>query len=210
MLAEHEGDVLRVVGDVAQEETARQLAAAAASFGRLDVLVNNAGIYHRRDITDITDSDIDRMIGINVKSMIWCCKHSIPLMLKTGGGSIVNLASVSAFTGQEHEGESQWLYNLTKAAAVQLSVSLGTRYAAEGIRVNSVCPGVVQTNLVTVPGATPKEHELMWRNSAAVTVPMGRPQQPEEIAAVIAFLASDDASIVTAAPLVADGGFLAR
>jgi NAD(P)-dependent dehydrogenase (short-subunit alcohol dehydrogenase family) len=202
-----------VAGDVAVEDTARRLVATALEQnGTVDVLVNNAGVYHILDITEIEESEFDRVMAINVKSMVWCCKHVLPVMQRQRHGSIVNLASISAFTGQEHGGQSQWLYNLSKAAVYQLSVSLGTRYASEGIRVNCICPGVVETSLVrAVPDRDDPEAEAkMWRDSAAVTVPIGRPSAPSEIAAAILFLASDEASVVTAAPLIADGGFLAR
>ncbi len=204
---------LAIPGDIAREETAAGLAATAVrEHDRIDVLVNNAGIYHLMDVTAIDEAEFDRVIAINVKSMVWCCKHVLPVMERQRSGSIVNLASVSAFTGQEHEGQSQWLYNISKAAAYQLSVSLGTRYASLGIRVNCICPGVVQTHLVRAegPDSGPDADERMWRDAATATVPQGRPQQPEEIAAVILFLASDESSVVTAAPLIADGGFLAR
>jgi NAD(P)-dependent dehydrogenase (short-subunit alcohol dehydrogenase family) len=204
---------LAIQGDIALEATAAALARTAVrEHDRIDILINNAGIYHLMDVTAIDEAEFDRVIGINVKSMVWCCKHVLPVMERQRRGSIVNLASVSAFTGQEHDGQSQWLYNLSKAAAYQLSVSLATRYAPVGIRVNCICPGVVQTHLVHVegPDAGPGADEKMWRDSAAATVPLGRPQQPEEIASAILFLASDESSVVTGAPLIADGGFLAR
>src|ERR671922_428929 len=132
-------------------------------------------------------------------------------MIERRQGAIVNLGSVSAFTGQEHNGQSQWLYNMTKAAAVQLSISLGTRYAAEGIRVNALCPGVVRTRLVQKQfGLSDPENDEMWANSGRKTVPQGRPSEPSELAAAILFLVCDEASVVTGTGLVADGGFLAR
>jgi NAD(P)-dependent dehydrogenase (short-subunit alcohol dehydrogenase family) len=145
-----------VTGDVSSEETARRLAASARDrFGRIDILVNNAGVYFKQDVTETTSSDIERVMGINLYSMIWCCKHIIPTMLEQGSGSIINVGSISAFTGQENDGESQYLYNVSKAGVVQLSVSLATRYAAAGIRVNSICPDLVRTHLLdaTLAGA---------------------------------------------------------
>jgi NAD(P)-dependent dehydrogenase (short-subunit alcohol dehydrogenase family) len=202
-----------VTGDVSEEATAQRLAATARKrFGQIDVLVNNAGIYFLQDITETTSSDIERVLGVNLCSMIWCCKHVIPSMLERHSGSIVNLGSISAFTGQEHEGKSQYLYNVSKAAAVQLSISLATRYAADGIRVNAVCPGVVRTRLLesTYPDWSEHEQNEEFAAIAARTTPIGRPTDPSEVAAAILFLASDDASIVVGTPLVADGGYLAR
>jgi NAD(P)-dependent dehydrogenase (short-subunit alcohol dehydrogenase family) len=201
-----------VPGDLSLEKTAKALAQRALErFGKIDILVNNAGIYHIKDITATDEKELDRVLAVNVKSMIWCCKHALPSMIERRQGAIVNLGSVSAFTGQEHDGQSQWLYNMTKAAAVQLSISLGTRYAAEGIRVNALCPGVVRTRLVQKQfGLSDSENDEMWANSGRMTVPQGRPSEPSELAAAILFLVCDEASVVTGTALVADGGFLAR
>lgn len=155
----------------------------------------------------MTVEDWDRLMDINLKSMFLCCKHVIPHMLKQKRGSIVNLASISTFVGQEMEGASTFAYNITKAGALQLTKSLATRYAAEGIRVNCVCPGNVETNIVK--RATEREVTECWRQ-AAQSEPMGRNAQPNEIANAILFLASDEASFVTGCPVIVDGGYLAR
>jgi NAD(P)-dependent dehydrogenase (short-subunit alcohol dehydrogenase family) len=206
------GGHVGVPGDLSVEVTAAELVGRAQEhFGKIDILVNNAGVYHIKDITETTEAELDRVLAINVKSMIWCCKHALPSMVERRQGAIVNLGSVSAFTGQEHEGQSQWLYNMTKAAAVQLSISLGSRYASEGIRVNAICPGVVRTRLVQEQFAlNDADNDVMWANSARATVPMGRPSEPSELAAAILFLVSDEASVVTGTAFVADGGFLSR
>ena len=197
-----------VVGSVVEEETARRLAQEATSaFGRIDVLVNNAGVHFVRDITDMTVDEWDRLMDVNLKSMFLSCKHVIPQMLKQKRGSIVNLASISSFIGQEMEGASTFAYNITKAGALQLTKSLATRYAADGIRVNCVCPGNVETNIIR--RGTPQEVGEFWRQ-AAHAEPMGRNAQPEEIANAILFLASDESSFVTGCPLIVDGGYLAR
>lgn len=197
-----------VAGSVVDEETARRLAQEAVSaFGRVDVLVNNAGVHFVRDITDMTVGEWDRLMDINLKSMFLCCKHVIPHMLRQKKGSIVNLASISSFVGQEMEGASTFAYNITKAGALQLTKSLATRYAADGIRVNCVCPGNVETDIIR--RATAPEVAEFWRQ-AAHSEPMGRNAQPDEIANAILFLASDEASFVTGCPLVVDGGYLAR
>ncbi len=197
-----------VAGNVAEEETARRLAHEAMSaFGRIDVLVNNAGVHFVRDITDMTVEEWDRLMDINLKSMFLCCKHVIPHMLRQKSGSIVNLASISSFVGQEMDGASTFAYNITKAGALQLTKSLATRYAADGIRINCVCPGNVETNIVK--RTTAGEVAEFWRQ-AAHSEPMGRNAQPIEIANAILFLAADEASFVTGCPLVVDGGYLAR
>ena len=144
--------------------------------------------------------------------MFLCAKHALPPMLAKGRGSIINLGSISAYTGQEVDGQSQWLYNVTKAAAVQLAVSLGTRYGPEGVRVNAVCPGVTATGMLraSAPGASDAEYAELWDSFARGSTPLNRAAKPEEVAAAIAFLASDDGSFVTATSLIVDGGFLGR
>ncbi|MBV8451822.1 MAG: glucose 1-dehydrogenase [Deltaproteobacteria bacterium] len=203
-----QGKKQTVVGDIAREETARRLTEEAmAAFGRIDVLVNNAGIHFLKDVTDMSVDEWDRLMDINLKSMFLCCKHVIPHMLKRKKGSIVNLASISSFIGQEMDGVSTFAYNITKAGALQLTTSLASRYAAEGIRVNCVCPGNVETNILK--RGTAEQVAEFWRQAARVE-PIGRNAQPEEIANAILFLASDEASFVTGCPLLVDGGYLAR
>ena len=202
------GSIRTVVGNVAEEHVALQLAQEAISaFGRIDVLVNNAGIHFVKDITDMTVTEWDRLMDINLKSMFLCCKHVLPHMLKQKKGAIVNLASISSFVGQEMDGASTFAYNITKAGALQLTKSLATRYASDGIRVNCVCPGNVETNIVKRD--TPAEVAEFWRQASRAE-PIGRNAQPEEIASAILFLASEESSFVIGTPLIVDGGYLAR
>jgi NAD(P)-dependent dehydrogenase (short-subunit alcohol dehydrogenase family) len=200
--------VRTVAGNVADESIARHLAQESISaFGHIDILVNNAGVHFVKDITDMTVEEWDRLMDVNLKSMFLCCKHVIPHMLKRRKGAIVNLASISSFVGQEMDGASTFAYNITKAGALQLTKSLATRYASDGIRVNCVCPGNVETNILKRP--TPAEVAEFWRDASRAE-PVGRNAQPEEIANAILFLASDESSFVTGAPLIVDGGYLAR
>jgi NAD(P)-dependent dehydrogenase (short-subunit alcohol dehydrogenase family) len=197
-----------IVGNIAEEETARKMAQeAVAAFGGIDVLVNNAGIHVVREITDMTVEEWNRLMDINLKSMFLCCKHVIPHMLARKKGSIVNLASISSYIGQEMEGGSTFAYNISKAGARQLTTSLASRYAPDGIRVNCVCPGNVETNILKRP--TKEERDAFWRNASRAE-PIGRNAQPEEIASAILFLASDESSFVTGCPLIVDGGYLSR
>ena len=197
-----------VAGNVADETVARQLAQESISaFGGIDILVNNAGVHFVKDITEMTVEEWDRLMDVNLKSMFLCCKHVIPHMLKQNKGSIVNLASISSFIGQEMDGASTFAYNVTKAGALQLTKSLATRYASDGIRVNCVCPGNVETNILK--RETPAEVAEFWRQ-ASRSEPIGRNAQPAEIANAILFLASDESSFVTGCPLIVDGGYLAR
>jgi NAD(P)-dependent dehydrogenase (short-subunit alcohol dehydrogenase family) len=204
-----------VVGDVSLEETAERLAATARErFGRIDVLVNNVGDLFVGEITETSVEDWDRLMATNLRSMFLCCKHTIPAMLGQGSGSIVNLASISAFIGQEteEEGPSFFAYSVTKAGARQLATNLATRYAKQGIRVNAVAPGATRTGQVRhfMPDLSQEQEDAIWENAGAQGTPMGRVGRPEEIAAAIVFLASDDASFITGTTLLVDGGYTAR
>jgi NAD(P)-dependent dehydrogenase (short-subunit alcohol dehydrogenase family) len=206
---EHHG---KVVGDSSQEETAQwAVQEALAASGRVDVLVNNVGNLFFGDITGITVEQWDDLMRINVRSPFVFCKAVIPQMLEQGGGSIVNVASISAFIGQEMNAQSSVLYNVTKAAVRQMATSLATRYAKDAIRVNSVVPGPTRTLQVRhfLPDLPSEAEDEIWETAGAAGVPMGRVGRPEEIAAAIAFLASDHASFITGSALVVDGGYLA-
>src|ERR1700678_2314623 len=158
--------VRTVAGNVADENTARRLAQESISaFGHIDILVNNAGVHFVKDITDMTVEEWDRLMDVNLKSMFLCCKHVIPQMLERRKGSIVNLASISSFIGQEMNGASTFAYNITKAGALQLTKSLATRYALDGIRVNCVCPGNVETNILKRPARSPSDGTRSPRRS---------------------------------------------
>lgn len=196
-----------VSGDVALESTAALLKERALErFGKIDILVNNAGIHWIQDITETTSEDFDYVIGTNLKSMFLNCKNVIPEMMKQQGGVIVNVSSVSGYVGQEMLGKSTFLYNMTKAAILQLTRSLATRYAKDRIRVTCVAPGVTRTNQITTEH-TP-DLDGFWQAVEGVQ-PLGRYADPMEIANCILFLASDEASYVTGTSLVADGGYLA-
>jgi NAD(P)-dependent dehydrogenase (short-subunit alcohol dehydrogenase family) len=203
--------VRTVLGDVAKEATAEALAREAVSaFGRIDVLVNNAGVHHFSDPVETTLEEWNRIIGNNLTSMFLCCKHVLPVMLRQRAGAIVNLSSISSFIGQEVNGtQSTFVYNITKAGARQLTTSLATRYATDGIRVNCVCPGAARTSAYEDFTSDAAEIERLWQEDAKAA-PLKRVADPAEIAAVIAFLASDDASFMTGSAVVCDGGWLSR
>ena len=210
-----EAELRTVAGDVSDEATARRLAEVGRDeFGRIDVLVNNVGDLYIGEITETPVEDWDRLMATNLRSMFLCCKHVLPTMLEQRSGSIVNLASISAFVGQETApgGPSFFAYSVTKAGARQLAVALATRYARDGIRVNAIAPGATRTRQVRhfMPDMSLEDEEAVWENAGSVGTPLGRVGRPGEIAAAIAFLASDDSSFVTGTTLVADGGYLAR
>ena len=178
------------------------IVAAVSEFGKLDILVNNAGVLSRGTLEDTPVEEWDRVIDINAKGVFLGTKTAIPEMRKAGGGSIVNTSSISGLVGQA---TMQPVYNASKGAVRIFTKSAAIQYAKEGIRVNSVHPGAVDTPMVEYRLGNP---ELQAQANARS--PMGRTAQPEEIAYGVLYLASDEASFVTGSELVIDGGFSAQ
>jgi NAD(P)-dependent dehydrogenase (short-subunit alcohol dehydrogenase family) len=200
-----DADCATVVGDVSQDADARAMIDACVErYGRIDVLVANAGVIPLGAITESTADDWDRVMSIDGRGMFLTCKYAIEAMLKTGGGSIVCLSSISGMAGQAR----QSTYGPAKFAASGLTKHLAVEWADKGIRVNAVAPGTIRTEAVRrlpeQPGGAEYIEEIRKNH------PMGRLGEPEEVAKAIAFLASDDASFVTGAILAVDGGYLAR
>jgi NAD(P)-dependent dehydrogenase (short-subunit alcohol dehydrogenase family) len=191
-----------VVADVSDEEQVKALFdGVAARHGRVDIAFNNAGISPPDD-DSILVTGIDaweRVLKINTTSVFFCCKYAIPHMQRQGKGSIINTASFVALLGAA---TSQIAYTASKGGVLAMTRELGVQFAREGIRVNALCPGPVATPLLLELFA--KDPERAARR--LVHVPMGRFAEPEEIAAAVAFLASDDASFMTASQFVVDGG----
>ena len=191
-----------VAADVAEEDQVRELFdGVAARYGRIDVSFNNAGISPPEDDSILTTS-LDawrRVQEINLTSVYLCCKYVLPHMQRQGKGSIINTASFVAILGAA---TSQISYTASKGGVLALSRELGVQFARDGIRVNALCPGPINTPLLQELFA--KDPERAARR--LVHVPMGRFGEPEEIAAAVAFLASDDSSFMTAAQFVVDGG----
>jgi NAD(P)-dependent dehydrogenase (short-subunit alcohol dehydrogenase family) len=199
------GAAAYVHADVSSAADAEAMVAFAVKrYGSLDILYNNAGIFHARDnsVTDTPEDIWDRVIDINLKGVFLGCCYGIPAMLESGGGSIINVASFVAVMGSA---TSQISYTASKGGVLAMSRELGVQYARSGIRVNALCPGPVNTLLLTELFA--KDPERAARR--LVHVPVGRFAEPEEIAAAVAFLASDDASFITASTFLVDGGISA-
>ena len=187
--------------DVANSSDVRRaVAGALARFGRIHVLINNAGINIARPVEEFGDDDWRRITGINLDGVWFFCRYTIPHMVEQGGGAIVNVASVGAFQASHNRAP----YMATKGAVVSLTQALALDFADRNIRVNAVAPGVIETAM----GARWRA-EAANRRSVTFLTPMGRFGRPEEIAAAAAFLASADASFITGETLVADGGLLA-
>jgi len=191
-----------IAADVADEDQVRDLfAGVAGQFGRIDVAFNNAGISPPDDDSILT-TRIDawrRVQEINLTSVYLCCKYVLPYMQRQGKGSIINTASFVAVLGAA---TSQISYTASKGGVLAMSRELGVQFARDGIRVNALCPGPVNTPLLQELFA--KDPERAARR--LVHVPMGRFAEPEEIAAAVAFLASDDSSFITASQFLVDGG----
>jgi meso-butanediol dehydrogenase/(S,S)-butanediol dehydrogenase/diacetyl reductase len=187
------------VADFAQVEAL--MARAVASFGRLDILFNNAGVGGRAAIPDLTIEQWKQVIAIDLDSVFYGCKAAIPIMRAQGGGAIVNTASISGLAGDF--GLSA--YNAAKGAVVNFTRAAAIDHAREGIRINAVCPGPVATPIIAKIKDYPGVQEA-WDEC----VPLGRFGRPEEIAAVVAFLASDDASFMLGAIVAVDGGVTAH
>src|SRR5215216_1219876 len=199
-----EGD-LAIQADVTDDEQVEGMyARAREEFGHVDVLFNNAGISPDDDVS-VVDTSLDawqRVQDVNLKSVFLCCKYGIPHLLGTGGGSVINTASFVAVMGAA---TSQISYTASKGAVLSLSRELGVEFGRKGVRVNALCPGPVNTPLLQELFA--KDPEKAARR--LVHLPMGRFAEASEIAAAACFLASDDASYITAATFLVDGGLSA-
>jgi NAD(P)-dependent dehydrogenase (short-subunit alcohol dehydrogenase family) len=188
--------------DVSDEPAVADLfGRVTTDFGRVDIAFNNAGISPTDDDSILTTelATWERVQRVNLTSVYLCCKYALPPMRAQGRGSIINTASFVAVMGAA---TSQIAYTASKGGVLALTRELGVQFAREGIRVNALCPGPVATPMLMELFA--KDPERAARR--LVHIPMGRFAEPEEIAATVAFLASDDASFITASTFLVDGG----
>lgn len=196
------GKALCVTGDVSKDADVRRMVAdAAKAFGKLDVLYNNAGIFPSDDhsVVDTEEAVWDKVYAVNVKGIYLVCKHGIPELLKAGGGSIINIASFVALVGCS---VPQDAYTASKGAVIALTKSLAVQFGPQKIRSNAICPGPIETPLLT---------EWLLKEPAEKAkrlnrIPMGRFGKPEDIVSMALYLASDESSWTNGAALVVDGG----
>ena len=201
------GEAIFIRTDVSDSADVQNLVRITVStYGRIDILYNNAGVgfsspLSMSDVINTPEADWDRVIAINLRSMYLTAKYGIPEMLKTGGGSIINTASIAALIGSE----AAHAYTAAKGGMVALSRALAVEFGPKNIRVNCICPGAIDTPMIApVIDPLKKSGEPFMRS------PIRRLGMPEDIANCALYLASDESSFVTGATLVVDGGYIAR
>jgi len=197
------GDAVFVKLDVtSQDEWENAVNTAIERFGKLDILVNNAGIIVQSTIEDMTVELWDKVMDVNAKGVFLGTKTAIPHMKEAGGGSIVNISSISGIVGQDNVNAG---YNASKGAVRIFTKAAAVQYAKENIRVNSIHPGPIATPMTAEGRADPERVAL-----TAERTPLGRYGEPEEVANAVLFLASNEASYVTGSEIVVDGGYTAQ
>ncbi len=187
--------------DVRDPDSVRAMVAAALErFGRIDVLVNNAGVATNTPSEEVSDAEWRQVMDVNLNGVFWCCREVGRHMLERGSGSIVNMASMSGIISNAPQPQSH--YNASKAAVILLTKSLAGEWARRGVRVNAVSPGYIGTEMTKLGMS-----DADWYRTWLAMTPMGRVGDPDEIARAVWFLASDAASFATGTNLVIDGGY---
>jgi len=200
------GEAFFIKTNVANSESVNNMVKEVTKrFGRIDILVNNAGIYYQGDVIKTTEEEWDGVMAVNLKGMYLCCHYVIPVMLKGNGGVVINVASEAGLVGIA----GQTAYNVSKAGAISLTQSMAVDFARKGVRVNAVCPGTTETPLVKNALEKSKDPEKERRKLEECR-PLNRLGRPEEIAAAILAMASDNLGYATGSVLSIDGGYTAK
>ena len=198
------GSAIAIAGDIRERSAAvRAVAAALEAFGSLTKLVNSAGVSATSGLSDLEDGEWDRVVGVNLTGSFVAAQVAAPAIAASGGGAIVNVASIEADRVVALGEHCQPHYSASKGGITMLTKALAHELAPQGIRVNAVAPGVVRTPMLGDRG-----EEVLDRIAARAL--LGRPAEPAEIASVIAFLLSDDASFITGIQLPVDGGWMVQ
>jgi len=196
---ELEGDFVQV--DVTDPESVKNMVSSVLDdHGRIDVLVNNAGVVHNIPSEEVPDEEWRKVMSVNLDGVFWCCREVGKTMLERGSGAIVNIASMSGVISNHPQPQSA--YNASKAAVIMLTKSLAGEWADRGVRVNAVSPGYIRTPLTEL-GMSKEEWSRVWLEST----PLGRLAEPDEIAPAVVFLASDAASYAAGTNFAVDGGY---
>lgn len=197
------GEAVPVRVDVSNEEDIKNMVAAAqAEYGSINVLFNNAGVGLMRSIVDMTVEEWNRILAIDLTGAAICCKHVIPGMIAAGGGAILNNSSMAAITGGPAGGVGVHAYAAAKGGLIALTRSLATSFGPNNIRVNCICPGIIDTAMIPPVG----DPEAIFFNRTAALSPLGHRGTVEEIAETALFLVSDASSHITGVTLPVDGG----
>lgn len=192
-----------IPGDVLDSAYADSLAAAAhRALGQLDIVINNAGVISRGAVTDTSDEDWSRSLGVNVEAPFRICRGAIPIMADSGGGAIINVSSCWGL----RPGPKHAVYCMTKAAIASLTQCMGMDHAHQGIRINAVCPNEVNTPMLRSGFAKRGFDPDLAVSQLGETVPLGRIAQPDDIAEVVLFLASDAARYMCGSLVEVNGG----
>ncbi len=187
-----------------REENERMIDACVEKYGRIDVLFCNAGLALPKELPDTTDDEIDRLIMVNVKALMYASRYAIPIMLEQGGGNILFMSSKTGLVAQEDSP----VYCATKGAVIQLARALALDYATRGIRVNALCPGIIDTPMLRGVAHKAPDPAATWKQMSEAQ-PMGRLGTAEECADAALWLVSDESRFVTGIALPVDGGFTA-
>jgi NAD(P)-dependent dehydrogenase (short-subunit alcohol dehydrogenase family) len=202
IIREAGGEAISIAGDVSVEsDCARMVAAVSARWGRLDILCNIAGIVLGGVLDQTTEKEWNASMDVNLRSIYLCSKYAIPCMRRSGGGAIVNMASVAGLMGVKNRAA----YSASKGGVIALTKSMAIDYVDDGIRVNSICPGTVdspslQRRLEALPDPAAARRDFTGRQ------PMKRFGRPDEIAYTVLFLCSDESSFITGTEIIVDGG----
>ncbi len=199
--AARELDGLFVQTDVTDSASVRRMIeSVVAEHGRIDCIVNNAGICRNTPSEDVTDDEWRLVMSVDLDGVFYCCREAAKVMLAQGSGSIVNIGSMSGIISNRPQPQSA--YNAAKAGVIHLTKSLAGEWASRGVRVNCISPGYIATPMTKQGLETPE-----WRETWLSSTPMGRLGEPVEVAACAVFLASPAASFLTGSNIVVDGGY---
>jgi len=206
IIREDGGEATFVQVDVSKAaDAARMARKTVETYSKLDILVNNAGIYMQANAVEMMEEDWDRILDVNLKGVFLCSKYCIPEMIKGGGGSIVNIGSEAGIVGIKN----QVAYNVSKSGVIALTKSTALDFALDNVRVNCLCPGRTLTPLVKKVIAEAQDPEST-RRALEEDRPLERMGRPEEIAAGVLYLASDESPYATGSILSIDGGYTAQ